>query len=277
MALTTYQGVIDGLRVPQYLTKANLANNIAGRWSSLWYTTGVPVAGGGGAATPGTVLTAPVTGQIPFTNPVSGESLLAQFQVAYSGNGPADLMLVDRLWHMSGISPTTLTAQTVNSAAWPARDRNQSSDGDGVYIALQASAALGAAAPTLSYTYTNSAGTGGRVANNIFATANSPGQGSTWIMGLQAGDTGVRSVQDFTLSASWISGTVNLIAFRPIAYLPNVPSAGALPMQMRQRVEDAITLCAPRIWNGSVLELWASTHGTLTTGIAAGSLVVSQG
>lgn len=274
MALTTVQGVIDGLRSPESVIKS-MTGGVSGRWGSGWFEGGVPLAGGGGAATPGTALTGPVTGGIPFTNPVSGETLLARIQLGIQTH-PGDLMLVDRLWHMSGLNPLATTAQTVNSAAWPARDVNQSADGRGVYVALQVSTVTGAASPTLSYTYTNSAGTGSRTASNIFATSSSAPRGATFIMGLAAGDVGVRSVQDFTLSVSWAAGAASLIAFRPIAFIPGTPTIVG-PGKLRRVVRDALTLAAPRIWNGSVLELWCAPNGTSASPYAIGTVTFSQG
>lgn len=168
-----------------------------------------------------------MAGQLPFSNPVSGNSYLARLQAM--ATVPGLLMLVDRLWHNGGFTITSNTAQTVNSAAFPARDNNGSTNGEGVFLGVEISAAAGAAAPTITASYTNSAGTSGRTGTNINPTANSPAAGSVFLIGQQAGDLGVRSVQSITLSASWVSGTMNLFAYRILAALEltvaNVPNA----------------------------------------------------
>ena len=276
MALTTVAGVVSGLMPPSRHVKSGLTGAGVGRIISSWTTGGWPAAGGIGSGTPGNSLTAPVAGQIDFLNPASGETVLARMQMMAQAQA-GDFMLVDRLWHMSGISPTVVspTAQTVNSSAWPARDINQSSNGAGVYIALQVTTGTGAGTPSLSMTYTNSAGTAGRIGANLATTVASSGVGNTYVMGLAAGDVGVRSVADFTLSATWTSGALTLMAFRPIVLVPGGPATGG-PIKLRKRIEDAITMAAPRIWNGSVLELWFLPSGTSSPTLT-GSIGVAQG
>lgn len=277
MALTTIQGVIDGLLPPYYHNRASSTHG-DGRWHSSWYVGPAPVAGGSGAAIPGgTALTAPVTGQLPFTNPVSGESVLARTQLRSTGV-TGDFLLCDRLWHASGFTITSTSAQTVNSTAWPARDINQSANGRGVYVAVQISSTVGAGTPVLTMSYTNSDGTAGRTGTNIFATAASVQAGVTYFMGLQEGDTGVRSVQSLTLSASWTSGAIQMVAYRPIAFIPGVQVGSVGPtIRLRNRVFDALQLAAPRIWNGSVLDLLMySQSGTANT-THLGAITLSQG
>jgi hypothetical protein len=53
----------------------------------------------------------------------------------------------------------------------------------------------------------------------------------------------VQSVQSITLSTSWTSGTINLVAYRPIAMAMANDAGGAI---------DCLTGCLPRIINGSV-------------------------
>ena len=210
---------------------------------------------------------AQVNGQIPFTNPVSGNTYLARFQGAATVAGT--LILADRLWHNGGFTITSATAQTVNSAAFPARDNNGSTNGDGVLLGLEVSAACGAAAPTITVGYTNSAGTATRSATNTFATANSPTAGAFFPIGLQAGDIGVRSVQTLTLSVSWVSGTINLVAYRPLAAIEL--TSAQVPMAV-----DAITSGMPRLFDGSVPFL-IFIPSTTTASNVSGSVVWTQG
>ena len=53
------------------------------------------------------------------------------------------IVLVDRIWHNSGLSATITTSQTVNSNAWPARDDNESTNGEGVLVGMEVHAATG--------------------------------------------------------------------------------------------------------------------------------------
>lgn len=270
MAITTLDGVIAGAQAPRYIAKAVTPTMVAGRPQSLWGLGGNPGAGSFDTTLAGVALSstsAQVNGQIPFTDPVSGNSYLGRFQAG--ANIAGTLLLCDRLWHNGGFTITSATAQTVNSAAWPARDNNGSTNGEGVLLGLEISAAAGAAAPTITVGYTNSAGTASRTATNSFATANSPTAGAFYPIGLQAGDTGVRSVQSLTLSVSWVSGTMNLVAYRVLAALEL--TAAFVPNAI-----DAVTSGFPRLYNGSVPFL-IFIPSTTTASNVSGQVVWTQG
>ncbi len=264
MTITTLDGAIAGMRPPVMFAKAATPTLVAGRAASLWGLGGNPGAGTWNNTLNGVTLSgtpSPVNGQIYRKDPVSGNAHIARLQASSSGQSGV-LMLLDRLWHNGGYTITSTAAQNSTTPTWPARDANGATDGDGVLLALEISAAAGAAAPTITVSYTNQAGTAGRTATNILATANSPAAGSTYFLGLQAGDNGVRSVQSLTLSASWASGTMNLVAYRPLAAL-ELPAAG-VPAAI-----DAITGGMPRIYDGTVpylVFLPATSTATLITG-----------
>ena len=115
--------------------------------------------------------------------------------------------------------------------------------------------------------YTNDQGTGSRSATNVLATANSPAAGALYDIGLQAGDTGVRSVQSLTLSVSWASGTMNLVAWRHLASLPTGPRGNAL---------DWLTGGGARLYDGVVPWL-VFVPNTTTASLVSGSFIESQG
>jgi len=270
MAITTLDGVLAGVQWPRYFAKAITPTLVAGRPQSLWGLGGNPGAGSFDTTLAGVALSSSssnVNGQIPFTDPVSGNSYLARFQGAATQAGT--LLLCDRLWHNGGFTITLNTAQTVNSATWPARDVAGATSGNGVLLGLEISAAAGAAAPTITVSYTNQAGTASRTATNSFATANSPAAGSFFPIGLQAGDTGVRSVQSLTLSASWVSGTMNLVAYRVLAALEL--TAGFVPNAI-----DAVTAGFPRLYNGTVPFL-IFIPNTTTASYVSGQVIWTQG
>lgn len=270
MAITTLDGALAGMTPSNYFIKVASAVPVIGRPQSLWMLGGNPGAGTYDATLNGVILSssaAQVAGQIPFTDPVSGNTYLARLQAAASQ--ACTVLLCDRLWHNGGFTITSTAAQNITSPTWPARDNAGTTNGDGVLLGLEVSAACGAAAPTITVSYTNQAGTAGRTATNAFATANSPTIGGFFPIGLAAGDTGVRSVQSMTLSASWVSGTVNLVAYRVLAalelqgaYVPNAI--------------DALTAGMPQMYNGSVpfliLVPSAATAATVT-----GQVVYTKG
>lgn len=270
MAITNIDGVIAGMQPLVPFAKAATGSLVAGRPFSTWYLAGNPSTGSANTTLAGVALSSSssmVNGQIRHVDPVSGNAYLAGLSATATQAGL--LLLCDRLWHNGGFTITSTTAQTVNSATFPARDIDGSSNGNGVLLGLEISAAAGAAAPTITVGYTNQAGTGSRTGTNSFATANSPGAGVFFPIGLQAGDTGVRSVQSLTLSASWLSGTMNLVAYRPLAAL-------ALPGTFIPAAIDAITGGLPRLYNGVVPFFLFIPNTTSTTNIS-GTYLETQG
>ena len=270
MAITTLDEVLAGAQWPRYFAKAITPTLVAGKPQSLWGLAGNPGAGAFDTTLIGVALSsssAQVNGQIPFTDPGSGNTYLSRLQAAATIGGT--LLLCDRLWHNGGFTITLATAQTVNSAAFPARDVNGAVSGAGVLVGLEVSAACGAAAPTLTLGYTNSAGSSGKTATNTFATANSPAAGSFFPFGLAAGDQGIQSIQSLTLSVSWVSGTINLVAYRVLAALE-------LPSNLTPNAIDALTSGFPRMFNGTVPFLIFIPNATTASNIS-GQVIWSQG
>lgn len=267
MAITTLDGAIAGMQYPREFVKAVTGTMVAGRPHSTFYLAGCP--GAAVAPTPGLGGTALTTyaGQIPFTNPVSGNTYLAR--MAGQATIAGQLLLVDRLWHNSGITITSTSAQTINSVAWPARSADGTVNGEGVLIGVEVSGATGAGTPTLTISYTNQAGASGKTATNIVATVASSIAGTFYPIGLAAGDTGVRSIQTFTLSATWTSGTIHLVAYRILARLEltiaNTPNA-----------IDALTSGFPRLFDNSV-PFVIFIPSTTTTSNITGNVVWTQG
>jgi hypothetical protein len=246
MAITTLDGAIAGMQWPRYIAKAATATPVVGRPQCLWQLAGNPGAGAYNTTLNGVILSGSstqVAGQVNFVDPVSGNTYLARLQASATVAGT--LILCDRLWHNGGYTITATTAQALTTPTWPARDAFGATNGDGVLLGLEISAAAGAAAPTITVSYTNQAGTAGHTGVNSFPTANSPTAGAFFPIGLQAGDTGVGAVASVTLSTSWLSGTMNLVAYRPLAALEL--TAAFVPNAI-----DAITSGFPRIYNGTV-------------------------
>ena len=267
MAITSLDLAIAGERPLEAYSKALSGTLVAGRPFSPFYLAGVP--GAAVAPTPGLsgeALTA-YAGQIPVPA-ASGNTHLSFAQFVSSAQA-GTLLICDRLWHNSGFTITVATAQTVNSVAWPARDKAGSTNGAGVYLGVEISAATGAGTPTITASYTNSAGTSGRSGVNSVATVATSAAGTFYPIGLQAGDIGVRSVQSLTLSATWTSGTMHLVAYRPIAALSL--SAGGVPSSI-----NAITGNLPRLYDNTVPFLIYIPQTTTTT-MLTGSLKFTQG
>ena len=335
MAITTLDGALAGMQYPRDFSKAVTGTMVAGRMVSTFYLAGRP--GAASAPTPGlkgAALTS-YAGQIPFSNPVSGNTYLGRFSGMATIAGM--ILLCDRLWHNSGITITSTSAQvignTVSSSsvanpsvitcsanvpfangdvvniqghtgstpdingihtisnvsgatftipvdvtvggtggtvgiALPARDANGARSGEEVYVGVEVSSNVGAGTPTLTVNYTNSSGVGNRSGTSIIATAASPIAGSFYEIGLQAGDTGVQTIQSFTMNATWTSGTIHLVAYRVLARLPVLA-------QMPNAI-DMITSGFPRLYNDSVPYIMFLPNTTTTSNIS-GNLVYTQG
>lgn len=270
MAITTIDGLIAGIKQPQFIAKAASNTPVAGRTITYWATAGIPGPGSYDTTLLGTNLTstsALVNGQIPYYNPVSGNKYLARFVGNASTAGI--ILLCDRLWHNGGINITSTSPQTINSAAWPARDNNGTTNGEGVYIAVEVSAQTGTGTPILSMNYTNSSNVSGRGSFNTVSTTATSVVGATYQMSLQAGDLGVKSIESFTLSATWTTGTINLVAYRILAAL-EVPGSG-VPGSL-----DPLTGGLPILYNGTVPYLMFLPSST-TTARLYGQVTYAEG
>lgn len=265
MAFANFDSIAIGSLPPREFGKAVTPTLVAGRPHSLFYLGGNP--GAASAPTPGLAGAAltTYTGQLPYNNSGGSECRLSRLQGSVTTAGT--LLLCDRLWHNSGITITQITAHTINSVAWPERDRAGSTNGEDVLIGVEVSAATGAGTPTLTIGYTNSAGTASRTATNINAAVASSAIGAFYPIGLQAGDVGVRSVQTFTLSATWTSGTIHLVAYRVLARLELDRLAGAV---------DALTGGLAKAYDNTVPFLIFIPNATTATTVS-GHVVWAHG
>jgi hypothetical protein len=267
MSIITLDGVIAGMQYPRDIIKAATPALVAGRPHSLFYLAGAP--GAAVAPTPGIAGAALTTylGQIPFANPVSGNSYLARFagQATIAGR----LLLCDRLWHNSGMSITLTSPQTINSVAFPARDVNGTINGEGVLIGVEISTIWGAGAPVFSIVYTNPLDAGSKTGAGIITVITLSAVGVFYMIGLAAGDTGVKSIQTYTRSASNITGVEHLVAYRILASLEltaaNIPNA-----------IDAITSGFPKLFDNTVPFL-LFIPSTTTASVISGQVIYSQG
>jgi len=267
MSITTLDGVIAGMQPPVTISKGFTPTLVTGRPHSLFYLAGMP--GAATAPTPGMSGAALTTyaGQLPFANPASGNTYLARFSGMATVGGV--LILCDRLWHNSGLNMTLTSAQTISSAAFPARSADGTVNGSQVMVGLEVTAATGAGTPTLTMSYTNDANASGKTGTGLLTGVGTSAIGAFYPMGLAAGDTGVRSIQTFTLSATWSSGSASLVAYRELARLEipfgNIPNA-----------IDALTSGMPRLFDNTVPFLIFIPSNT-TASYISGSVIYTQG
>lgn len=267
MAITTLDALIAGMQPPIEYLKVGAGTQVVGRAYSPFYVAGYP----GAAVAPspgiaGAALTS-YAGQLPFANGAA-DQYLARFSAQCNVAGT--MLLCDRLWHNSGINVTTTGAQTINSAAWPARDLDGSTNGRGVLVGLEVSTATGAGASVHSMVYTNSDNTGSRTANPKIAYAASSIAGAFYEYSLAAGDVGVRSIQSFTSTVSMSSGAVHLVAYRVLARV-------GIPLGAVEYAVDALTSGMPKLHDNTVPFLLFIPNSTTAPSVIQGQFIQSNG
>ena len=211
---TGEQSGIQGRSVPFY--KLGTAKEAVGVRYCYSKDTGIP--GAWAAGTPGLAgratdgMTTADDGCLRLWTP-TGSLYLTEIQ-AY-GAVADSLDFIDAMLVNSGIVVTTLTAQTLNTAALPARDSNGSINGDSVYAALLVTAATtnAGAIANCTISYTNSDGTAGRV-GTMASFPITAVVGTVLLFELAGGDKGIRSVQSITLGTSLVTGAVSLVLYR---------------------------------------------------------------
>jgi hypothetical protein len=268
MPITTLDSVLTGMLPQSPFFKTTGTMEAAGVTHSTFESAGFPgpaVASVAGLA--GEALTS-YAGALPFPAAVGGKDIyLARIEVVQTSSA-AHVVVNDRLWHNSGFVVTSTGSQTINSVTLPPRDRNEATAGDGVMFAMEAvTGDLGAGTPTLTVTYTNSAGTSGRT-GTIGPISTTSRRGSFYRMSMQDGDVGVRSVQAVQSSATMTSGAVAFVLYREIVAVPTVSTYISID-------RDIIALGVPKVADSAVPFITIVPNSTATT-IIDGSLVWSQ-
>ena len=192
--------------------------------------------------------------------------LNAAAQTAAATTAPCVLMLVDLLGFYPITTVTTTGAQTLNNTVTLPRY----TDGAGVQAFLTPSTVMGAATPTLSIGYTNSANVASRATPTTLPIGNTAAAVTSVVysgtgagkfgpfMPLQAGDAGIRSVQTVTLSASYVSGVLNLVLAKPLMTLP-ITTLGVTAE--RDLVNQFMSM--PKVYDGACLA-WMMLAGAAT-------------
>ena len=254
--------------------KVGSAKEAAGVWYCYAKDTGYPGAwapgtpGLAGRATDGTL--AADAGCIPVPNAASGSNFITSWAVDSTTAIEAP-SIWDVLWVNSGTVVTTVGAQTVNSVALPARDQDGSTNGKGVLAAILVTTATTNAGSIANMTlsYTNSNGVAGRTATMASYPATAV-VGTVVFFQLQAGDSGVRSIQSHTLGTSLGAGAVSLLMLRratPPSPVANVGQVG-IPAQ--------INMPGVRLYNGACLLPFTLPANTTASTLSAALTVLEK-
>ena len=179
---------------------------------------------------------------------------------------PTILMLVDLLGFYPITTCTVTTAQTLNNTVTLPRYTT----GAGVQAFVTPSTVMGAGTPNISISYTNSAGVAGKATpatlpigmtaapvTSIVYSGTGTGKVGPF-MPLAAGDAGIRSVQSFTLSATYTSGALNLVLCKPLLTLPITTLGVAAERDLVNQLPSL-----PKVYDGACLS-WLMYAGAAT-------------
>lgn len=256
---------VNGKGQRLFFNKVAAAASSAAIPQTLWTATGLPAAGAYGTQgrANGRVLTDATAGAFAYGNAGAGESmhLTSLGASTITTNGTGSFILVDRIadcllaLNDAGGSITGLDATSrLNATTAP---------GDGCMLWLEVQSTLGTAT-TLSFTYTNQLGAGSHSTGNIVSTASqatSKSINSSLWQPLQAGDSGIRSIESVTLVAGSGSGSYAACLVRPLAMIP-IPTAEVYVE--RDFVVEIPNL--PKLFDDSCLSLiWVPTASVTAT------------
>lgn len=215
----------------QYLqyNKTLPSTTVASVPHTMWESTGLPSASQQplvGLAS-GRICSSSMAGALPFVNANTNMSMsiIAWDAVPFAAAGVGTLILIDRIWDMcvnnnqptSGISGSDATSRL--------------SPTEGAKLWMEVLAPLSAGANTITLKYTNQDGITNRV-TPVITTVASAIRGRSinakLYQDLQANDTGIRSLQTWTLTGGTATGTINVCLVREIAVIPQVTAAVAM-------------------------------------------------
>jgi hypothetical protein len=179
---------------------------------------------------------------------------------------PAVLMLVDLLGFYPITSVTTTGDQALNNTVTLPRYTT----GEGVQAFLTPSTVMGAGTPNIRLTYTDSDANAGNLTpgtlpagltaapvTSIPYSGTGAGKYGPFIP-LANGDKGIRSVQQFNLSATYTSGVLNLVLCKPLLTLPMTTIGVASERDLLNQVPSL-----PQVQDGACLA-WLMYAGAAT-------------
>jgi hypothetical protein len=146
-----------------------------------------------------------------------------------SAIGAGGIILLDLLNVSGGLSGTVTTAQTTNL---PTAALTRHTTGEGVMAGIVIYTLVGTTATTITISYTNSAGVSGRTSTATSFGATGFREAAILIpIPLQAGDTGVQSIESVTVTGTTgTAGNFGVCMFKPLAMISLESATGAMPL-----------------------------------------------
>ena len=264
MTITTMDGLVAAMPGQvRSLHKVGITARAAGVNTSLWHTAGVP----GPEAIPGaslawTVPTSATNGAIKFTNP-GGSDLSYLSRTSLAATVAHTVVIYDRLAHTGAITPAAST-QTLTGG--PTLTRPDALGAD-VECWIESLTVSGATASNYSIRYVDQDNNASETSPVIAAIATST-VGMMQRFNLNAGDTGIRSVDQF-IGTGASGGTARLVLMRRLAEFA-ITTPNIAP------IADFFALGGPTIPNDACLAaMYLPTITTATT--FSGSMSIVQG
>ncbi len=207
----------------------------AGGGYSLWQRGTNPAAGSFGGTSAGvwTPQDASTVGALAFANPGGGDLLhLILAGITPTAASAGTLMIYDRLGQVEYLPLQDGSLPEVTAVTSDFTDRLAAGEGAQIFAEVTTGVMAGGP-PEFSITsYTNQAGTAGRASQNMVGTAIASSAAgrfpytNKWFIDLQAGDLGVRSIEEVTLTVGSSSAgcKMNIVAAKSLTFVPMVSS-----------------------------------------------------
>lgn len=279
MSYATYKELVEaqeaGKTCTYYWRKAPGVTITRGIWYDLSITPGMPVPQYY-AATPMTSTAMSFSGDRGIVHGYAPSKYLRETTVIGTQNNhiPMNMYLLDYLMFYPFVDEGTTDPQaTINTTTLP-----RYTDGEGVKIMVVTQGAR-AGAPYMTVSYTNQDGVAGRTTkshrmNNeaysgAIATSNmAVADSGNPFLGLQDGDTGVRSIQSVTMATADV-GLFALVLVKPIAQ--TVLRELTAPSQKDYLLHNSIL---PEIQNDAYLNWVVCPNGIFNASVVQGDLTV---
>jgi hypothetical protein len=213
-----------------FFNKVMPSVSVANTPHTLWTATGLPGAGAYGSVgkANGRVCYGAQSGSFTAgafryqnaTSPAT-QHLISLGGTSITSSGTGTLILVDRV--SDCLLAHAETTGSITGVTATSRLESITTPGDGCQIWCEVQTGFSAASNTITFTYTNQLGTGSRTTQNMVTVASAIAGRSVnanlW-QGLQAGDTGVRSIESLTLVSGTATGQYAVCLVRPLASIP---------------------------------------------------------
>lgn len=263
--------------------KTTVAAGLAGHWQHFLGGAGsIPAATFGGTEATFTATDNTWTeGAIPIgdqTDPTTKHILSMGVSLVAAAGAPWFILPIDLVGYAKLTTTNVTTTGTKTITMTPISNTSANVDryanGEGLRLFVASYAAMGANAPTMQITYTNSAGTTGRTTISGCVSTASATSGTVLNSGnavnkygpflpLAAGDTGVQDIASLAWGGTaHASGSVFIGLCKPLCQAIPVPATGLFNM-----VDFVNTLPSlPRLRNGANITFLAFATGATTSG-----------